>query len=261
MGNTRPYTEVHAVAMVDVALLLDSPLSAGQIKELRSTLLNELKEYGFSSLKGRDRARAEVGLVRRGIENERTEELHIHRRFAHLAWYEYRGWTFTRDATLQRLATIVQWAREGRISVSALGLVFKDVFVNDDPGSYDIADVFQPENKYLPPIAYGCGGMWEQEFSWFVEDEELEQHGLYSSLQVEARVRKPASKGDSESFVHVTELHHRQQIFFGNKDADPGVEWSESAVKHRLDVAHRFNKTLLGELLSDEMIRRIGLKD
>jgi hypothetical protein len=74
---------------------------------------------------------------------------------------------------------------------------------------------------------------------------------------VEASVE---SGDDPEDDFHTTEIMHQQEIV-GNDSADPMVEWSDARVKSKLDCAHKFNKSMLLDLLAVEMSKRIGLKE
>lgn len=262
MGNTRPFTDAHAIAWIDLAILFRAKLSAEQQAYVRANFERILVPEGFEA------ARADDGgagaFERKGIAGEVTEEVHIHEQFVHLIWNEYRGWTFTLDAALKRVGFLLEDLRDGRIEPAGMGLAVRDVFFNDDPDTYQILDVFGADSRFIPRIAYECDDeSWRQSVSYW---DARKDNPIYSSVSIQARVAYPDSDDEDkhsdtdDEGIHVTEIVHRQSIY-GNKDAESAVEWSMNAVRERWSELHQRNKKLMFELLSDEMISTIGLRE
>lgn len=256
VGNTRPYTAAHAVAAVDVALLLKGEITKGQVRLLRSQLGEILLPEGFKASGSSDGPL--VGFARTGIAGESTEEVHVHKRFVHSYWTEYRGWTLTRDASIKRLEPVLALAENGQIEISAVGLLYTDVFFNDDTSTYAATDVFNQSSKYLPPFVFAADEFWEAKSNWFEDLPGSEECTVYSALGIEA---KPELEDeDSKDDRHVTEISHRQRIFFRD-ECDSKRFANKDVVATLLDGAYALNRNLMVGLLSDEMLVRIGLKE
>lgn len=254
MANTRPFTEAHAIAWVDVAVIFEDKLSTDQQEDLRVAFAAILTDEGFSAAEPGDGG--EVAFERKGLGGEITEEVHIHRGYVHAMWNEYRGWTHTRDATIRRMGPVIERVRDGRLEAMGIGMAFRDVFLNETPDEYDMLDVFRPGSRFLPAIAFESGEVWKQSSNWVADT-------TYSSLAIQAKIAFSEESDDSDDDddgMHVTEILHRQSTY-GNEDADPSVEWSEDVVRERLNKLHQQNKDVMLELLSDEMISKIGLKE
>ena len=202
-----------------------------------------------------------------------TEEVHIHAGFVHAFWNEYRGWTNTRELVVRRLSPVIDHVRHGRLSGVGLGMACKDVFISDTSVDYDILEVFQPANRFLPPFAYEENEpVWKVSSSWLVPPQHDNDHLTYNTLSIEAEIGdvdhpdEQSSGSESEEdddAPHTTEILHRQSLYLnaGNPIVDPAVEWSDEAVRVNLDRLHKQNKSLMLNLLNNEMSDRIGLKE
>lgn len=256
VGNTRPYTAAHAVAAVDVALLLKDELTKGQVQLLRAQLGEILSPEGFKRSGSSDVPL--VGFARKGIAGESTEELHVHKRFVHSYWTEYRGWTLTRDASIHRLEPVLALADQGQVEIAAIGLLYTDVFLNDDSNTYVATDVFKDASRFLPRFVFTAREFWETKSTWFDDLPGSDEHAVYSSITIEAR----SEDGGEDSSVdrHVTEISHRQRIFC--KEDRGGAALSDRGlIATVLNGAHSLNRSLMIELLSEDMLARIGLKE
>lgn len=258
MANTRPYTEAHAVAWVDIALFLDGKLSADQRDDLRAAFKTALEAEGFVAGKSRDKSA--VTFKRNGIAGEVVDELHIHETFVHIKSNEYRGWTFTRDMAIKRFGPLFARLKNGRIKVSGIGLAYRDAFLCDTPKNYDVSDVFRLENRFLPAAVLTSGNRWKQEVSLpggAFADNPLK---ISTTLTIEAKVTSSDDEEAVSRELHATEITHSLTIRW-NKSAASVVKWSEIRFRNLLDSLHQQNKSVLLELLSEEMIDKIGLKE
>jgi hypothetical protein len=249
VSNTKPFTEAHAIASVDFGLIFQDELPDKDRRALAMALTDHLKQFTRTEGQGDG-----VVVFRRKGEGEDdvAEEVHVHKDFVHAITFDYRGWLLTRNDLVDRLAPVIDKAREGELEPSSMGLTFHDVFVNDDPSSYSPSEVFT-SSSFLPEFVFEAGGMWRQSLQW---DDVLEAN-TRNFLAIEARNRP--LEGDEE-VAHFTEITHSQRLS-GNQVISREVEWSYDSISRRLDHAHRRNKVLLMSLLSQDMIERIGLKE
>lgn len=199
---------------------------------------------------------------RENSSGERLEEVHLHPHFAHAVSYEYRGWARTRDEILERLEPILSMCRSGEIAGLGYGLAYVDVFLNDSGENYDAAEVFAPDTRLLGSQAFGGGESWKQEIWWSLND------GTRAALQVDAKFvdredESTAGEVDEEGEskpVHLTEVTVRLSGL-RNSELDASVQWEQSAVKAAFDHLHNVNKDIMVRLLSEEMIKQIGLRE
>jgi len=268
VANTRPYTEAHAIASLDIAVVLSDKLTTEQQEELHAELAKLLAEDQFASKEA-----TRPGLVafeRKSSDGDIIEELHIHPTFVHVFWNEYRGWTFARELALRRLGPVIDRVRAGLLKADGVGMAFEDIFVNDDPAEFELIDVLQPNSRFVPAIAYeDRASFWKTSFSYVVGGDEEGDHATYSSLAIEASQASSREEdgsdtdADENEVSHSTRILHRQSLYLnpGNRDAGTEVQWSEKSVRGFLNRLHDQNKSLMLELLSEDMINRIGLKE
>lgn len=253
MSKARPFTEAHALATVDVGLIFDKKLSGST----RESIASALKRHFKGELKQvRQKSAAnKIIIFRRKVDDDVAEEVHIHDGYVHAIFFEYRGWSITRDQMVNRLSPILKMAQDSSAVLKSAGLVFRDVFFTDNPSDFSASEIFALESRWLPQFAFSAGNNWQGTFDWT----DTTQPGLKirSKLSVRASMESTHS---SQHQAHVTEVVHQQEIF-GNDPAENMVEWSDDRLKKKLDHSHNLNKQLLLNLLSVEMSRRIGLKE
>jgi hypothetical protein len=260
VASTRPYTEAHAVAWVDIALFFEDKLSTEQRDDLRAAFETTLRHESFAIDEVPDKGI--VAFKRNGIAGEVVDELHIHETMIHISSNEYRGWTFTRDTAIKRLAPLLVRLADGRVKISGLGMAYQDIFLCDTPSDYDATDVFRAENRYLPTVVFEAGASWRQFLSWPTQESDDDPYTTHTSLTVKAKISSADSGNDegSNEELHFTEITHRQSTPW-NESVDSVVSWSESRFREILNNLHQRNKSLLLELLNEEMVDKIGLKE
>lgn len=265
VADTRPYTEAHAVVWVDIAIIFERKLSSKQLRRLGAVFNKALPELGLvaSDADGHGDGRRFV-FSKKGEDGSVTETLHIHDNFVHVLQSEYRGWTVTRDAAIERLTPLIALLPDAELPAGCLGMAFRDAFLQDEPKKYDIVDVFKP-NIYLPRFVFDAGRLWDIRLEWRESDVPKPWEGAVSRLSVDAEVRgaspKVADGKKSEQFLHVSEITHRQQVMVRKLKEKPQLSWSVDMVRDWLDYLHDRNKALINELLTDAMLERIGLKE
>lgn len=267
---TSPFTGAHAIVFADFGLSVRKGFSKRSLASLQAAMEGPLLEDGFRRLAdsdcgGSDQLRFGYERLAPGVEQEVVETVHVHAGHVHVLLHEYRGWEVTRQTAMKRLGPVLDFFRASAFD-ARLVLAFRDAFVNKTPRRYSPLDVFKP-NSLLPMTVFEVGEFWHQQLTLVddaAEGEEWER--IFSRLSVEARVRRigketlEEGKAKKSDFVHWTEITHRQQLV-GNRKAAAEVEWSDEVVAARLDVMHRRNKVTMLELLSHEMLERIGLTE
>ncbi|MES2671787.1 MAG: hypothetical protein V4673_15385 [Pseudomonadota bacterium] len=238
---------------MDIAIILDGKMSPEQIVELRADFTESLSPEGFIV---EARGSGVVAFKRKGIAGEVVEELHIHGAFVHIVCNEYRGWTFTRDTAIKRLTPLFSRLKDGRAKFSSAGMSFQDVFLSDDPGNYFLSDVFRVGNRFLAPAISEGHNRWKQDVSWVGKKTESAFVTADTFLKIEAKI---ASSDPEDKQSHVTEITHRQLASW--KSGKVTALTDESYFREVLNELHCRNKSLLLELLNDEMISKIGLKE
>lgn len=257
MSASRPFTDAHAIARLDFALVFSEHLAEDLRNELQAGLRELLPEESFEAEEDNEDGDSVYALVRKGEDGEITEAVHVHAHYVHVVWFDYRGWSFSRDEAIKRLQPALNMVRSGRLNLTASGLAYRDVFFNDDPSAYSADDVFRRDSRYLAPMAFDSGGTWRHWLTW-MEATPGAEFKSYSSLGIDARVL-PAD-GEKDSDIHVTDIAHRQQIV-GNKNGDMSVEWSDENLARAWDAAHEVNHKVISGLLTTEMLKRIGLAE
>ena len=251
MGNARPFTEAHAIAAVDIALIFTDELSTAQRSSISDSLASHLTD--FRRAESRKRKEKVIAFERR-VDDDLAEAVHIHGNYVHVISFDYRGWSITKGEMIGRIEPVFEMAQSQNVVIESAGLVFRDVFINEDPDTFAARDVFDPGSRFLPSIAFSAEKRWRSSFSWRSEIKGLR---VRSNLTLEASLDPIGEGGDD---AHVTEITHRQEIF-GNESGSSSFEWDAAQLSRKLDGAHQLNKDILADLLSSEMSSRIGLKE
>ena len=258
-AGTRPYTDAHAIVWVDMGFSFSQGITEEALADVRPALSKLLLPEGFK--KGRTgKAKSEnlASFERRSEDGEILEVVHLHRGHFHVVTHEYRGWDFTKARSLSRLFPVFHALQNAGIAINKWVLVFRDGFLNDDIGSYSPADVVRP-NQYIPRAALSAGPFWNSSFVLNIDNEspvaERAWSNSFSRLVVDARIRE-----NDKKHQHVTFITH-SQMMFRNFGIRKKVKWSEDHVDSVLDLMHDKNADLLREVLSLEMVDRIGLTE
>lgn len=260
VGSTSPYTAAHAVVFVDFGLLFRKGIEAEEHDGLIAAMAAHLDAMGFvqDQENACDSDDTLAAFQRFGADEKPLEELHVHGGQIHLLVHEYRGWEVSRDMAMERLFPAFEFLRKSEHDHTRLALGFRDAFINEDVDSYSPFDVFQ-HSDLLPNATLSGSPYWEYNYTSADDVDGELCSAVYSRLRVEARVMQVEESDDgSEEHVHWTEIVHRQQAA-GNCQVPLDVEWSDESIRHRLDLMHTRNKSVMQSLLSVEMASRIGL--
>lgn len=257
VSSFRPFTEAHAIAKLDFALLFSDHIRGELQHELQEELQEVLSASGFARLVPRDDDQEISGWERKDEDGDVTEAIHFHAHFAHVVWYDYRGWSNCRDSSIRWLSSVVSRASMGSLNISGIGLECRDVFFFDEAESYRPEGLFKFGTRYLSPIAFQSGPRWRQMISW---DDQLKiaNRDLRRRNSVECITEPLDRLVDDDSELHVTEISHRQTLGLAHDDAARS-DLASDGLRKIWNAAHEANKELIGELLTDDMLRTIGL--
>lgn len=262
MGNTKPYTEAHAIAGVDIVVMFDRDFGAPIRKDLIKAFDRHLATQSFE----KKRARSGAAVWRRSdSDGDRLEEVHLHEGFMHVVAFEYRGWANSRDQALSRLSPLLTKLQGEEIEGVSVGLAYIDVFLNDS-GPYDATDVFSRNSSLLAASIFDAGPVWKQ----VLHSRLNRELSLFSNISIEAKYVSSDDAAESEEGdkapgskkqkTHATEIAIKLSSNKSSKKPS-AVQWSVSELKTKLDYMHGTNKELMLELLSDDMVHQIGLKE
>lgn len=261
MGNTRPFTEAHAIAGLDIVVIFKGEVAGPVRKELIKLFDRHLAAASFE----KKRAKSASAVWRRSdSDGDRLEEVHLHDRFVHVVAFEYRGWTNSRDQALERLTPILIKLQNREIEGSAVGLAYVDVFLNE-AGDYDPTEVLSKNSPLLPASVFDAGPVWKQ----VLITRSRGNIKLLSNISIDAKYVSndgpvsgdSESKGESEERkTHATEIAIKLSCN-ANARKSSELEWGTDEISSKLDYMHSANKDLMLDLLSKDMAHQIGIKE
>lgn len=264
--NTRPFTEAHAIACVDVAVMYRSEVPDFLNSDFSREIGAHLQTLGFKRGKARKSA---LTWRLRAQDGARLQEAHLHAGFMHVSAYDYRGWSNSRDEIFRALSPLLDMCATGRVHGVASGLAFVDVFINDSGSEYRAEDVFSTNSEVISKTLFAGGPSWRQDIAWYPDQGD----DLYAKLTAQNRRVEPEDEDDAKGEPQqgadgrplsvpkfVTEISLRLSLG-RNSDRPDHVEWSEAEFKVRLNRLHAINKSIMSDLLNEEMSRTIGLKE
>lgn len=263
MSNTKPFTDAHAIVLMDVGVSFKEPIPRSDLIELCEQLRESLTADGFvESQNGCDgEDKLILNLERLDSDGDAVEVVHVHESHVHYVSHEYRGWGVSRDIAISRLGHCFVFMAQCKNRESRLTLSFQDAFIGTDPKKYRPEEVFKG-NDYLPKAVLDGRSYWRVQLTLDEKNGQPKSRDwsrIFSRLTVNARVVDMESSSDEEMLRHLTTISHRQQIVVPSS-VTVRVAWTAESVRRRLDVMHRHNADLMGELLSPDMRSVIGLK-
>lgn len=201
------------------------------------------------------------GWERRDEGGDVTEAVHLHAHYAHVVWFDYRGWSLSRDTSIKWLQPLLTRAMAGSLKLSGVGLAYRDVFFNDDVSAYRADDLLRRDSRHLPAISFDTGPQWRHGSSWAEQDivaglQVRRRH----RLEIEAEVLSEEGDDHGEPDLHMTEALHSQTLVVVGNSAG-AVEWSEEVLGQLWDSARDANRKVVSSLLTREMLVKIGLTE
>lgn len=254
MSNTVPFTDAHAIARLDFALTFKNDLSDEERDQLALALQAHLDQFERVGADDDGDDEFPIAFDRKGEDDEAMESVHIHRNYVHVAWSDYRGWSFSRDGAIGYLRPVLDWVREGRLALSSVTLAYRDVFFNETPDTYDAREVLKVGSQYVAPKIFSSGQRWRHWLAWGNEEHNEWPMVTFATLRIEAF---PA--GDDDAPLHCTEITHSQSQRW--RDDAVLARPSDDELRNAWNDARGVNQALIRELLTDDMLERIGLKE
>jgi len=265
LSNSRPFTDAHAIASFEVAVLFSETMSGERKAELAKELQRPFRALDLVRIRpGRN---GRLGFQRLDDAGEVIEQVHINNGFVVAIWNEYRGWRTARDGAISLLGPIFSKLQKEELPGHGLGVAFRDIFFNDDPLSYSPEELFKKDSAYIPSIVFSNkqSFFWKSSNSWYAKKGVDSKFLLNSQLSIVAQVKnKNDVKGELnfEEARHSTEVLHRQSIFFAQEpDSQSKFAWGLDDIRSAMDILRDENKDILSEILQDEMASQIGLKE
>lgn len=258
--STRPYTDAHAIARLDFALIFTSELEDEAKARLGTSLEAHLKPLGLDPVGPEDEEDGDLdddegalAFARKGEDDRVAEEVHVHENYVHVIWSDYRGWVLSRDGALERLAPVLDLIRSGALEVGAVGLAYRDVFLTDEASSFDAEALFRTVEGVVPPFLLRKGAKWRHWSGWAEPVVAGDRWRNTCMLGIDVGER---SQEDGPA-VHVTEVIHRQRL----STAQDGGTVAVDDLSALWDEAHNQNRWLVQRLVGDVMLELIGLKE
>jgi hypothetical protein len=252
--RTRPFTEAHAIALVEAAFLLDKQLSNEHVDMIARNLakISDLSTlFEFIGVAERDAAPLSE---RHGVElrtdKDEAELVRIAGDTLRIRFKDYRGWRVTREEIISRFISVREAMSEFEYYFSSSGLMFIDIFHRNGIENYSCDEVFNVSSPYFPGHLKSVGPEWSVESSW---------HTSNSSSNTIAQILDlNSSINEDEDPNHTTGVRHRQLMDF-LEDHHAVHRADQHQLREWLDQFHQSNCNLIKSLLNIEMLSAIGL--
>lgn len=155
---------------------------------------------------------------------------------------------------------------ESSFKVSNFGLKYLDKFTHyKEEESHSITDLFKSDNKFITSSILNSGRVWHCNSGWFedlLDDFTIENLYFFkclNQLNVESNLNIKDSNEIVISVDHGTFIIPKK---IDNNIQEYGIEVSKidiNYINNCFQLLHRKNKTVLRELLSNSMCKRINL--
>jgi uncharacterized protein (TIGR04255 family) len=173
----------------------------------------------------------------------------------------YRNMSYTRwNAFRAKLRDLAKPALEIAAQGAAVGsirLEYRDVFLNSgEPAEADVGAVLRSASKYIAPHIFELRDLWHSHTGMFVSEPGVQRRLVQINVDSIDIANAPGTKprravaittGVQDNFDPAAD----SQLENPSKAADLVVE--------RFESLHDYSKALLGQILTDTMIERIGL--
>lgn len=161
---------------------------------------------------------------------------------------EYRGWNTEKARLLALLLPFVHAVPDA--SIGAVGLQYVDVFRWNKSQGNLVAEVLNLHSGWLPAVVQRRKSFWHVHQGWFSEGPGDER--ILNQIEIDFQE-------ESVDFaLKISGQHRFQAMSFSTNTPSLGVARDE--VEGALDHMHQINKVVLNDLLTPEMLTRIGLK-
>lgn len=266
MGTVEPIREPNAVDQCVFALQFSRELNEAEttkLQILKSDLEDQLPQHnditvaGFELGAGEVRQHAEkIAGIRMFSENKDCPHRIVSNRpdwqlevaSNHLKIYSlnYEGWTPVLSKALEYIVAVKSALEVTDLITERIILQVNDIFLFDgDEAEYQQGDLFRDDSAFLTKHSSGMGWLWHVHQGWF---EECQNSRLLHVLNI--GTRSDASKPHLTIIEHVMQLH----------GAWPLNTIESESLQTVFGELHNKNKSIIRDLLSPSVLKRIGLK-
>jgi len=161
---------------------------------------------------------------------------------------KYENWESVSEEAIKALQSVSHLC-EG-MKVSAIGLEYLDIFKVNDVGEKGwLKELFQEGTKFVPSHILDSVGFWHNHQGFFTKA----LHGKYDLLN---NIMIDCVPGDETNIVQIRSQHKVTSLI----NADLQSLFSDKEIQTIFAFEHEATRTILEELLSENMLLAIGMR-
>ncbi|MCP1931789.1 hypothetical protein [Bradyrhizobium elkanii] len=256
----RPINSDHAVQSASFSLILDGPISPAAVQALsrRRDLIAELPavqnpeafEFNMGASGAAPQPKRMSGVQLAHLRPDGTPAWALRMMGPELAvdCSRYTRWARIWDTARGYLEGGIRAIVDAgvRRKVAVLGHVVADQF-EASRANYDLRDALR-ENRFLASMAFGAGATWHNHVGWFEPVHDSSRSWL-NQLNIDV-FREPTT---ARLLLQIT---HNQEI---RLQPPVDIENISDLIDETMNALHSQNKRVLGDILTNEMAKQIGL--
>ena len=271
-GSFQPSREAHSIEQIAVAVQFDRPLQDNQLAELRNSLeqfKNDNDLPGYAELQGIAFSLGQPGaipipqqlggmLMHRSAPNGSIErELRIERAVCTYRTTKYTKWdSVWTEAKKYFEVVIPQFGRFAKIA--GISLNFQDKYIwNGVLGEAKVDGLLRHDSQYLSPHIFKAEDLWHCHTGAFIR---LDSH-TKRLLNINVDLLDENSPAGTQKVVSIATVLTDML----NQPTYETLEINETDIVNYLDTRmqslHAFSKDVFGNIINDEMCKRIALID
>jgi len=161
---------------------------------------------------------------------------------------DYSRWNHVYPMVEKYSESIFEKLKGVGVSPSSIGLKYVDQFVfRGEPKDYDIANLFKRDSSVLHTRSFSSGCQWHSHSGWFEKIEGLGE--VLSQINIDSVIQEPQR--------YIISIDHTGT--YHNQIEGENLLCDSTFRALFADRIHELNKSLLSDLLTDKMQRRINL--
>lgn len=269
-GRFVPIHSAHAIEQVLFVVQFEPTINESQLSEIRKAAIQfksegdlpgqvEIQEFAIAfSASGAAPPRLPPGLALQRIAPNGTveNELRIERASLTFRTTLYSRWDEIWSKARRYFETLIPIYSEYS-QVRAITLNYVDKFVWEGAVDNCKADLLlQSGSQYLCPHIFGTKEFWHSHTGKFIREDDY----VKRLLNVNVDYLEEVNAGDTRRVVSVTTILTDMFNQPGYSVSDVDKATTSSFVDSRMSKLHVFNKEILGDVINQEMSKRIALK-
>ncbi len=160
---------------------------------------------------------------------------------------DYSRWNYVWPKIQKYSKIILEKLEKGDVSPSAIGLKYVDQFVfQGEPKDYDISNLFKRDSLILHPRSFSSACQWHSHSGWFEEIAGLGD--VLNQINIDSVIYEPKR--------YIISIDHTCIYYNPTENA---LLYNQGFHQIFAEGIHKLNKSLLGDLLTDNMQQRINL--